>query len=89
MVDIVNVELDAVEPLSVTVDGLNAQLLRAGLPLQAKVIALLKPPMGVRLSVYVAGFPAATRVLAGVTAIPKSGGTRGTERAVDVDELVA
>lgn len=86
---IVNVALEAVEPFSVTVAGLKEQDVKAGLPLQAKVIALLKPPIGVRLKVYVAGFPAATSAFAGVAVIPKSGGTNGTVSAVDVDVLPA
>ena len=48
------VVVDASEPLSVTVAGLNEQAASPGRPLQVKPIALLNPPTGVSVNVYAA-----------------------------------
>lgn len=51
---IVMTVVEAVEPLRVTVAGLNEQLASTGRPLQEKLIVLLKPPTGVSVNVYAA-----------------------------------
>jgi hypothetical protein len=67
----VNVEV-AAAPLGVTLAGLNVQVASSGNPLQARLVAALKPLMGVTVTVMVADAPLVMVPLVGVRVIEKS-----------------
>jgi hypothetical protein len=64
----------AAAPFGVTLAGLKVQVPPAGKPLQARLVALLKPLTGVTVTVAVADPPRAVVVLlVGLIAMEKSG----------------
>ena len=71
-VAMVRVEVEVPFPLGVTDVGLNVQVLFAGRPEQARLIAWLNPPDGVMMMVDVAEAPGLTEPMEGLKAILKS-----------------
>jgi len=69
---IVKVEV-AAAPLGVTLAGLKRHVAFAGNPLQARLVAALKPLIGVTVTVMVAVLPFVTVPLVGVSEMEKSG----------------
>jgi hypothetical protein len=71
-VEMVNVEVTAA-PLGVTLAGLKTHVESAGSPLQERLVAALKPLIGVIVTVTVVELPFVTVPLAGDWEIEKSG----------------
>ena len=92
LVLIVSVEVIAAVPFGVILAGLKEQVEKVGKPLHARLVAELKPLMGVTVTVAVSVVPAAAVAVAGVSDIEKSAAGAAvivTVTAVDVDPALA
>jgi len=83
----VSMVVTALLPFGVTVGGLNEQVTPAGCPEQEKLMALIKPLLGVIVKLRVVDWPATTVALAEFVATVKSGGCEVTT-CVSTDEVL-